>query len=130
MFNSLITMILANPGYVSLGALVLSTFFAGTMLQGDRIRKQEIQEELREIQQLTEESLTRVQEIQTTLEQQDAALLQDIGEAYEVLATLNKQEQEERLKLEESAQEAARLAAQRRRQQQAVNDSGRLFFSN
>ncbi len=130
MFNSLITILLGNAGMVSLGALVLSTFFAGSMLQGDRIRKQEIQEELREIQQLTEESLTRVAEIQTNLEKQDAQLLQEIGDAYDVLAKLNKEQEAAQLALEETEREQARLAAQRRRQQQTVTDSGRLFFSN
>ena len=119
--------LLKYPNYLSLGALILSTFFAGTMLQGERIRKEEIREELREIQQLTEQSLDEVAQIQTLLEQEDARLVGEISEAYEVLAALNERERGVRAELEASDRERQRLANQRRRNQQAINNAGRFF---
>ncbi|MFK7845980.1 MAG: hypothetical protein AB8G77_11820 [Rhodothermales bacterium] len=128
--NALLTTLLANPSYLSLGALVLSTFFAGSMLQGDRIRTQEIKEELREIKEMTAASLVEVEQIQVRLEQEDARLIKEIGLAYSVLAQLNEKERIARADLEASDRERQRLADQRRRQQNAVNQNGRLFFSN
>jgi len=130
MINSILTSLLANPAYLSLGALVLSTFFAGSMLQGDRVRTQEIKDELREIQMLTEQSLSQVDHIQSTLDQEDDRLIREIDEAYEDLAALNEKERVARAELEASDREQARLAAERRRQQEAIERDGRLFFSN
>ncbi len=127
MLNTLLSTLLANPGYLSLGALVLSTFFAGTMLQGERIRKEEIREELREIQELTRQSLAQVEQIQVQLEATDARLVGQIGETYEVLVQLNKQEQEARAGLEE--EERRRLARQRSQLRQEVNNTSGFVFN-
>ena len=130
MISSIFTTLLANPGYLSLGALVLSTFFAGSMLQGDRVRTQEIKEELREIQQLTEQSLAQVEQIQVKLEQEDARLVNEISQAYEILAVLNEKEREVRVGLKETEKENNRLAAERRKRQEEIRKNGSLVFSN
>ncbi len=129
MINALLQTALKYPSYFSLGALVLSTFFAGSMLKGDRIRTQEIKEELREIQAQTEQSLAEVEQIQTNLDQEDARLVSEITQAYEVIAELNEKARVVRADIEEAEERDKELQTQRNEHGQGINNSGR-FFSN
>lgn len=129
MLNSLLQTAMKYPSYFSLGALVLSTFFAGSMLKGDRVRTQEIKAELREIQAQTEQSLAAVEQIQVNLEQEDAKLVSEISQAYEVIATLNEQARVVRAEIERSEVRNRQLQANRNRSRQQINDS-RRFFNN
>ena len=88
----LLTFIGANAGYVSIGALMLSVFCAGSFLQGERVRKEEIREQMREIEALTEETMARVATISATLEAEDQRLVAEIETTYAELATLNAEE--------------------------------------
>ena len=129
MINALLQTALKYPSYFSLGALVLSTFFAGSMLKGDRIRTQEIKEELREIQAQTEQSLAEVEQIQTNLDQEDARLVSEITQAYEVIAELNEKARVVRADIEEAEERAKELQLKVDKSGGEIQNSGR-FFSN
>jgi predicted oxidoreductase len=88
----LLTFIGANAGYVSIGALTLSVFCAGSFLQGERVRKEEIRDQMREIEALTEETMARVASITATLEAEDQRLVAEIENTYQELAVLNAEE--------------------------------------
>ncbi|MDZ4700168.1 MAG: hypothetical protein SH809_10720 [Rhodothermales bacterium] len=88
----ILTFIGANAGYVSIGALMLSVFCAGSFLQGERVRKEEIREQMRDIEALTEETMARVATITATLEAEDRRLVAEIESTYEELAVLNAEE--------------------------------------
>lgn len=130
MLSSLLTTIMAYPNYLSLGALVMSVFFAGTFLQGERLRKQEIKDELREIQQLAEQTMARVEDINTQLSQKDAQLVGEISEAYQILAELTEKERLQRVALEESARRRNELSDQRQSERQNVNNSAGFIIDN
>ena len=101
MLQTLFTFIGANSSLVSLGTLGLTVFFAGTMLQGERVRKQEIKAELREIQAETEASMARVQAIQDALALADAELVGQIKATYTELDSLNAEQYAIKKKLED-----------------------------
>ena len=130
MINTVVTAALAHPNYLSLGALIVSVFFAGTFLQGERVRKQEVKEQLREIQQLTEQSLARVDQVQSELAAEDARLVDEISEAYTALAALNEKERVQREELEESERRNQQLANRRQQNRQQVNDSSGCIIDN
>ncbi len=130
MINTVVTTALAHPNYLSLGALIVSVFFAGTFLQGERVRKQEVKEQLREIQQLTEQSLARVDQVQTELAAEDARLVSEISEAYTALAALNEKELAQREALEASERRNQQLGNRRQQNRQRVNDSSGFIIDN
>ena len=130
MLNAVLSTVMANPGFLGLGALVVSTFFAGTMLQGERVRNQEIRDELREIKQLTEQSLLRVAAIEEALHTEDARLVNEIGVAYEALAVLNEKERVQRAALEATARRNRQLAIERLRQRETVKKSDGFIIDN
>ncbi len=88
----ILTFIGANAGYVSIGALMLSVFCAGSYLQGERVRKAEIRDQMEEIEALAAESMDRVASIRSTLEAEDRRLVAEITETYAELAALNAEE--------------------------------------
>ncbi len=128
--SAVLNFLLANSSYVSLGALIMSVFFAGTFLQGERLRKQEVKDALEEIQNLTEQSMNRVEKINAILEKEDARLLSEIGVAYQELAALNEQERVKQAQLEETEQRNAELEAQNRRNRNRVRSSSGFIFDN
>lgn len=130
MFGSLLTTLMANPGSLSLGALILSVFFAGSMLQGERMRNQEIRDALEEIEKATQQSLDRVEEINANLGQEDARLVSEIAETYEILATLNEQERKTRAGLEASGRAAAQLENVRQAERERLRKAAEFSFSN
>ncbi|MEM8485565.1 MAG: hypothetical protein AAF564_08435 [Bacteroidota bacterium] len=130
MINTVVTTALAHPNYLSLGALIVSVFFAGSFLQGERVRKQEVKEQLREIQKLADQSMARVDQVQATLAAEDARLVAEISEAYTALAALNEKERVQRLALEETARRNQQLANRRQQNRQQVNESSGFIIDN
>lgn len=130
MINTVLSTALAHPNYLSLGALIVSVFFAGSFLQGERVRKQEVKEQLREIQKLADQSLARVDQVQADLAAEDARLVGEISEAYAALAALNEKERVQRLAIEETARRNEQLANRRQQNRQQVNDSSGFIIDN
>ena len=108
MLNTIFTFVGANSSLVSLGTLGLTVFFAGSMLQGERVRKQEIKAELREIQAETEASMARVKAIQDALAIADAQLVDQIRATYTELDSLNAELYIAQKNLEDESLENAR----------------------
>ncbi len=106
--QAILAFIGANGSYFSIGALCLSLFCAGSMLQGERLRKEEIREQMREIEAMTETTMARVAEINTRLEAQDQALVAEIETTYGELAALSAEESEARRALARSQQQLNR----------------------
>lgn len=122
--------LLAHSSYVSLGALVMSVFFAGTMLQGERVRQQEVKAELREIEQVAAQSMNRVAQINAQLEAEDARLVEEIGETYAELAALNEKERQQRAELEATAARNRQLDNQRNQQRTTIERSAGFIIDN
>lgn len=127
---AVLNFLLAHSSYVSLGALVMSVFFAGTMLQGERVRQQEVKDALREIEQVAAQSMDRVEQINTRLEAEDARLVNEIGETYEELAALNEKERQQRAELEATAARNRQLANQRNEQRTTIERSAGFVIDN
>ncbi|MEZ4698833.1 MAG: hypothetical protein R2834_00765 [Rhodothermales bacterium] len=111
----------ANAGYVSIGALMLSVFCAGSMLKGEQVRKEEIREQLRDIEAQTASTMERVHQITAQLEAQDRQLVQEIEKTYGELAALSAEETEAR-RAKASADQQIRQATRRPAGYQAIQD--------
>jgi len=124
----MLSFLLANSSYVSLGALVLSVFFAGTMLQGERLRTREVRDALREIENITGQSLERVAQINAHLEAEDARLVGQISQAYAELAALNEQERLKRVQIEQTARRRRQLENERLQERERIRSSTGFIF--
>lgn len=130
MFNSVLTTLLAYPKYVSLGALVMSVFFAGTMLQGEWNRKKEIKAEMREIRAEADAVLQEVDAISSRLKAQDEALVFEIKQTYKELEALNHKEWQQRVALDESEAERRRLESELQQPRRQVKSSSGFIIDN
>jgi hypothetical protein len=98
----------ANAGYVSIGALMLSVFCAGSMLQAERVRKQEIRDALHEIEVQTDSTLQRIARIDAWLQAEDRRLVAEIETTYGELADVSAAEASARRALAESRRQLDR----------------------
>lgn len=130
MLQAALTTLQANPNFVSLGALILSVFFAGTMLQGERTRKQDVKDALAEIEALSAASLERVEEINADLETQDAELVGQIDEAYDELARISEREEQALANLEQTNRRNRQLQQQNQQNREAVRSSTDFIFGD
>lgn len=83
-----------NPNLFSLAALGLAVFFAGSFLEGERIRNREFREDIKAIKSKNRQILGRVAQINQTAARQDALIKEKITNAYEELAALQEEIQE------------------------------------
>lgn len=111
----------ANAGYVSIGALMLSLFCAGSMLKGEQVRKEEIREQLREIEAQTATTMERVHQITAQLAAEDRQLVQEIEKTYGELAALTAEEMAAR-KAKAAADQQIRQASRQPAGYNAIQD--------
>ena len=84
--------------YLSVAAVVTSVYFAGTFLEGERIRSQELKESMREILEETEQINERILFINQKAQVEDLLLMDKIGQTYANLEELGKKERSIRLR--------------------------------
>lgn len=77
-----------NSNVLSLVGLLVSVFFAGSYLRGEISRRQEMKQELRELQDQQKQTMARVDSVNAVYEKEKLELLHQTKDLYDQLDTI------------------------------------------
>ena len=98
----------ANANLISMAAMMIAVFFAGAVLNGERLRTKELKMELEKVRAEKEVIMQRVEEINQKTYEDEKKILEKIETAYSLLNSLNSQRTLKRQEIEDIR---AKLAA-------------------
>lgn len=115
---------------IGLGALLISIYFAGSFLEGERLAARELKADLQDVEQATEQILLEVDAINQRLAEEDLKLVQQIEGTYGQLNQLNEKELEARKGLERRWRRTKKQKKQNSDKREQMRQEGGFKFRN